>query len=319
MQTRLPELRPTAPVVSYYTRTYLVTTAVLVVAYTVLVLFHGPVLVQTALGLFAFFVAPGYGLCAALLGRGTTVPPMAFFAIVIGLSVVVNVLVGVILLVFGDGLPAQILGAVDSTVVIFGAVVFEFERPISGPAPAIKAPAPGPTPRSPLLRSILVPAGYSSGQRAVAYAILVATIAVFGYLAYISTVHPTDQPDVNLGVYGPGGNTNSLPASAAVGQVVAVNVSIGNNASTLAVNLVVQSYLNSTGPPANFTSTPWSGALALGPGVESEDSLQLPADAAVSLLLHFHFDQSGGYIVSISLDLPSGQPLRSVAFPIMIL
>lgn len=318
MQARLSEPRPPAPVVSYYRRSYLLTTTALVVAYTLLVAFRGPVLAQTVFGLFAFFVAPGYALGAVLFGRGTTIPPAAFFAIVIGLSVVANVMIGVIFLALGVGIPARILGAIDSTIVVLGFVVYELQQSVPPPAPATAVPAPAPVARPHGLREILVPAGYTSSQRAAAYAIVVATIAVFGYIAYISTLHPTDSADVNLGVFGSGGSSDPLPQSAGVGQVVAVNVTLGNNASVLQADLVVQSYLNSTGPPATFTSIPWAGSLALGPGIESEDNLQLPADATVSLLIHFEFGQAGGYIVSISLELPSGAALRTVAFPITV-
>ncbi|MCI4351837.1 MAG: DUF1616 domain-containing protein [Thermoplasmata archaeon] len=318
MQARLSDSRPTPLLVSYYNRTYLLATTVLVVAYTLLVLFHGPLLAQTVLGLFAFFVAPGYALCAILFGRGTTISPAAFFAVVIGLSVVLNVMFGVVFLAFGVGIPARILGAVDSTIVVFGFMVYELWRPDSVSSPAPPVPSDGPRARAHGLREILVPAGYSSGQRAVAYALVVATIVVFSYIAYISTLHPSDTTDVELGVFGPGGNSNSLPQSAGVGQVVAVNLTLGNNASLLNVDLVVQAYLNSTGPPTTFTMIPWVGTLALGPGVESEDPLQLPADATVSLTVPFELRQAGAYIVVISLELPSGTSLRTVHFPITV-
>lgn len=244
------------------------------------------------LGLFVLFVAPGYGAVALLFGDRTLPSLAANIAMIVGFSVVINVVLGTLLLFFAIAPLAPLVGA-GGAVICAAATVVQYRLP--------RHSAPGHRMRR--LRSYFELPGFTTRQRAAAYALFVAILLTFTAIGYLSTVQPGNGPDLSMAVVGPDGTTSSLPTSGSINATLSVVLLLQNNETAQSLVLGVNSSLigqNGT----NFTTVPWSTPLALGPNVTASTLLQLTSGEKDNVAVSFAFGLGGDYLVSFSLTPP---------------
>jgi hypothetical protein len=285
---------------------------------------------RVPLGLFVLLFAPGYGLAAVLFGTRTTLPWTVLFALSVAFSVVVNVLVGVGLLVASAGLPPTVFGLTAIITLALGlfVVISEgFARSSVARPPSTKVQ----TAWGLLVREFSLP-GFSPGQRAIAYSLLLAIFIILGSLAYAASApNPTSHPDVVFAVTGPGGSAANLPrtgtiSGAGFSSPLTAYVTITNNATAQVFQLHVQSSLSSSATGLQVR-TPWSLPLNLSiapltSGTEWFTFLPLQPLQTLTLPVSFVFDQASAaqvpYLVHFILEQSNGVPIRSVGFSVTI-
>lgn len=258
------------------------------------------------LGFFVLFVAPGYAGAALLFGRRPLPSLAANVALVVGLSVLVNVVLGTLFLAFAVAPLSPLIGLADSVVCIVGTAV-QYGRPTAGGAPWSRQ-----------LASYFELPEFSSGQKAAAYALFVAILVTFGAIGYLAAAQPGKSPDLSLTVVGPDGTTATIPTHGLVNATYTVLVDVQNNKTAQSFVLT----LNSTLVGANTTNrtvVPWVMPLALAPNVTTSDVLSLGAGGSTSITVEFSFGLGGDYAISVSLAAStSGTPVRSALIAIVI-
>ena len=281
-------------------------TTVLTLVFVLLVEFNVPWLL-IPFGLFVLFAAPGYGAAALLFGRRALSSLAMNLALIVGLSVLINVVVGTVLLVLEISPLAAILGAVDAALCTVATAV-QFRRPWEAPLEQ----------RILRVRTAFELPGFSRPQRAAAYALFAGILLTFAAIGYLSSVPTGGSPDLSLAIVGPDGTTATLPTTGGVNTTISLTVDIGNNASAQSLLLSVSSVLvgqNAT----SLAAVPWTMPIHLAPNVTSSEVVSLSSDAHSTVGISFQFNASGDYRLLFSLS-PTGSSaaLRSVALSLRI-
>lgn len=289
----------------FYRPEYLFGCAALMILYLgVVVIVPTPVL-QTPLGIAELLIVPGYAVGALVFPGRSQLPWAASFAIVVGLSVSVNIFLGLAALGFHAGLPAPLFATVASALALLALGVRLRQDPLVagrfGQAVAELGRMPG----------------FTVGQRRAAFGLLGLTTIVLVVIVYLSGVHPNVHPAVALALEGPGGSVASLPTSGAVNSVLAVWVSVTNGANAEQLLLSVQS-VNLTSNPAGYHLVPWTLPLALGNATQSSTEFNLLAGQTYVLNLTFAFSYPGLYGVYLTVADTGGATLRTAALTIQI-
>ncbi|MGA8302520.1 MAG: DUF1616 domain-containing protein [Thermoplasmata archaeon] len=180
------------------------------------------------LGFVELVFVPGYALGAILFVRRPLLPPAAEFAVAVGLSVVFNVLVGLILALVGPGLAVTWLVIADTAAISLGLVVKVLAR--DGPGEAGVSGA--------IRREFRLP-GIQPAYRTAVYALLVAALLAFAGVIYLGVTFPHATAPASVAVYGPGGTTQSLPRNLTVGQVAPVVLTLygGSNSGPFSLGV----------------------------------------------------------------------------------
>lgn len=288
MSTRISPV-PGAPAI--FDSTALVITTVLTLAFVVLAYYQVP-WVLIPLGLFVLFVAPGYAVDALLFGQRAVPSLAANIALVVGFSVLFNVVLGTVILLFAITPLAPLVG-LGAAAMCTAATIVQVDRDR----------AAGAGHRTRRLRSFFELPGFTSPQRVAAYALFVGILFTFAAIGYLSTVQPGKAPDLSLGVVGPDGTTSTLPTSGTVNSTLTVLLDVQNNATTQSLLLSVNSSLVGTNE-TNWTSIPWAMPLQLAPQVTSSELITLTSGEAESVDVSFQFSTGGDYAVSFSLTPP---------------
>src|SRR5579859_7984794 len=97
----------------FYSVGYVAVSTALVAVYALVSYLQPHSLAEVPLGLFALLFAPGYALAAPLLARQPGLPWTLNLPIAAGLSVILNVLVGIVLLLVGPGLSIRYTAVAD--------------------------------------------------------------------------------------------------------------------------------------------------------------------------------------------------------------
>ncbi len=284
---------PSEDVPAIYSRTALLGTTLVTLAFVVVAELQVP-WVLLPLGLFVLFVAPGYAVVALLFGA-RTLPSLALnIAMIVGMSVLFNAVVGTLLLYYAIAPLAPLVGAF-AAVVCAAATVVQYQRERWN-----ESRRPGQW-----LRSVLALPGFTPAQRTAAYALLIGVAVTFGAIGYLSTLQPRSAPDLSLAIVGPGGTTSTLPTSGTVNSTLALIVEVGNNATSQSLVLGVNSTLvGQTG--STRTTVPWTVPLHLAPNVTSSESLSLTSGETDNIQFSFQVDTGGDYAISFFLT-----PLQS--------
>ena len=244
------------------------------------------------LGLFVLFFAPGYGAVAILFGN-RTVPSLAInVAMIVAFSVVINVVLGTLLFYFGVG-PLTVLVGLGDAAVCWAGTAVQYRRP--------STPGAGGWARR--FRFLYELPGFTSRQRAAAYALFACILLTFGVIGYLSTVPSGPTTDLSLGVLGPDGTARTLPTAGIVNGSLTVEVVVQNGATAQSLDLTVNATLvgeNAT----QMTSVPWDMPLQLAPNATSSTVLHLPSKGSDSMDVSFEFSSGGSYVVSFSLAPP---------------
>jgi hypothetical protein len=301
---RTPDPPPVGP--EFYEERWLVIVTVIsaiFVGVTLLPRSLGTVL----LGAFVLLVAPGFGLGAMLFGGpGRKFSRAANFAMVVGLSVLYNGVVGIILLLWGPGLNALILGLAALAPVCLGTLAQSRRR---STAPRFRL-------RNALAETLRFP-GFSSAQRMVLWALLAGTLLVFAAIAYEASVVPAGSGGLSVALTGPDGTTDTLPGSGALNTSFSILLSVRSGDALPAALLTVSSVpVGSTTPP-RFTVA-WSMPLSLGPGVASSERVAISAGGSISVPVSFNFSQAGSYVVTFSISGTSAGSTVSATLSMMV-
>jgi hypothetical protein len=318
------------PGARFYSYGLLCVVVVLLAAYAV-VSYVGPhSAVEVPLGLFALLFAPGYAVAAPLFVRQPGLPWTVNLPITVGLSVVINVFVGIALLEVGTGLSTIDTAAADLGIALVGLIAFiareSIEAP-SGPSSTVTQDLSGP------LRALsqrLRWGGYSRGQRWVGATLLVLILVVFGFIVYVAVAEPHKVQAVSFAIYGPSGTVLSLPSNGTNTSVLAVVLTVTNNATPHGFQLAVLSELvaHPNTPP---TTISWSQPLPLGRATESVLAFSLGAGRSTTLPVSFVLFAPGTtpevnsttlryslYTVSFTLESATGIQIRSLELPLNI-
>jgi uncharacterized membrane protein len=261
--------------------------------------------VQVPLGFVELLFAPGYALGAIAFIRKPLLPPAAEFSITVGLSVIFNVLVGLLLALFSLGLAVVWLVVADTAVVWIGLIV-----------KVVWEEAPGVTGVSDAIRRELRLPGVRPSYRNAVYALLVASLVAFAGVVYLSTAQPSTAPSTSLAIYGPTGTTASLPKQLTVGEVGLVVLSISDGYSTGPIVLVVTAVdLNKT---TSVTPVPWTLPLTLTPGATSSLPLGLGYGGQTSETVTFEFPQQDDYALTFTLEAAGGALLQEATLSLVV-
>jgi uncharacterized membrane protein len=262
--------------------------------------------VRIPLGLLELLFAPGYALCAILFIRRPLLPIAAEFSFSVGLSVVFNVLVGLILALTGPGLTATWLTVADAAAVSLGFVI----KVVTGNDPKLTGV------RAAVAREFRLP-GIRPAYRPAAYAVLLAIVVAFGVVVYVSIAQPPTKAPTSLALYGADGTTATLPTSLSAGAVGLVVVSVANGAQNGSIELVLiatvvgQSY-------TNLTPVPWAPPLSLGPNTTSSLPLSVGYGHSTSITVTFEFAIAKDYAMAFSLHSASGGTLQDVTMGLVV-
>ncbi len=265
--------------------------------------------VEVPLGLLVLLFAPGYGLVALGAGERPRWPWYLTWILIVSLSVGFNLAVGFVLLEFHLGVAGFAIAA--AAFIVDGAAIGRF---LSGPA----AP-PDPRFGAMVRRELRLP-GFSSGQRAIAYALLLAIVIVFAGLVYLASVEPHQQTDVSLGITNANGNVTQIPHSVVAGTTITLLADIGNNGTSQNWTLVVRS-TQSGAAPTNFTTVPWASPIQLLTYANStaSESIAMGANQMLSEPINLVFADQGpkapstNCTVSFVLENSAGDAVRQTS------
>jgi uncharacterized membrane protein len=315
----------------FYSYGYLIVTAGLMAIYCLVTYFRPHSVVEIPLGLFALLFAPGYALAAPLFGRQPGLTWIVNLPITVALSVVFNVLVGIVLLRGGPGLRALDTAVVDLVATLFGLIVFT-TREVLDPAPSPPSTV-GEDLSGPLrvLGQRARMSGYSGGQRAVAVTLLVLILLVFGFIVYVAVAEPHKGLAVSLAMSGPGGTVASLPTNGTDSSVLTVVLTVSNGATAQVFEINVTSELTAH-PNAVPTATTWAAPLSLGRATYSTTTLSfLGVGKNVTVPVSFVLTPAGTvkqspplngfyslYTVSFTLETTTGVAIQSLQLPLNI-
>ncbi len=320
----LPPRGGTAPRAPFFSFGYLVLTVALIGLYAILSFLGPHTILEIPLGLFALLFAPGYAIAALLFARQPGLTWAVSLPVTVGLSVVFNVLVGIVLLRVGSGLSTQLGALTDLAIDLFGLVLFGALEPGDAPVGKVSDVSEDLTGPVRALRHSLRFAGFSRGQSAAAVTLLVLILLVFGFIVYVAVSEPHRNLTVSFALYGPGGTVASLPSNATNTTVLGVVLTVSNDATPQGFQILVVSELV-THPNAPPKIIPWSQplplgqatksllALALGAGENSTVPVSFELTSAVNATLGYNL-----YTVSFTLENATGVPLQSFQLPLNI-
>jgi uncharacterized membrane protein len=283
----------------------------LIVVFLITLVYVGVVLltpgspVQVPLGIVELLFAPGYALAAIMFVRRPLVPPAAEFSISVGLSVVFNVLVGLILALTGVGLAVIWLVIADTAVVWLGLIVKVVWRESPQATGVLAA----------VQRELRLPSVRPSYRKGV-YALLMATLVAFGGIVYLSLAQPSAPTPTSLALYGPDGTGATIPHSLSIGEVGSVVVSIGDGYSNGPITLAVTAEL--VGNSTTVTAVRWTMPLILQPGNTSSLPLALSYGGQTTVNVTFEFLKPGDYALTFSLEVVGGTSLRTATLGVEV-
>jgi len=300
--------------------------ALAIAVYCLAVEFQDVVWLTVPLGLLTLLFAPGYGIVAIGAGERKRWPWYFTLVVVVGLSVAFNVAIGLLLLLGNYGLLPLVL-AISSLIVIFLGAVAQFAR--ASPSSDDRFAT--------MVRSELSLKGFSAGQRAAAYTLLIALMLVLAGLTYIASVNPREKSDVSLGISGSQGSVASLPIRFPSMHPTTLVVTVGNNNTAQAWDLFVSASATAEGSPLNNSTVPpavtaysvnWSSPLFLGDGSFSETSLgEFAPNEVITLNVAVQFNATltnhtgwtTNYTVTFELiPAAGGSPVRSTSWFFLI-
>lgn len=291
--------------IDFYRPEYLFGCAAAMILYLgVAVIVPTPVL-EAPLGLAELLFVPGYAVGAVLFPGRSHLPWSASLAIVAGLSVAINIFLGLGALRLHDGLPPPLFATVASAL----ALVALWVRLRSDPVLATEARQ--------RVADLGRMAGFTAGQRRGAFFLLAATAVVLVAIVYLSSVHPNVHPSETLALEGPGGSVATLPTTGSVRSVLAVWVSVTNGGAAQQLLLNVQSVNLSTNP-AGYHLVPWSQPLALGNATQSSTAFNLLAAQTYVLNFTFSYSYPGVYAIYLTLSGAGGATARTAALTVQI-
>lgn len=251
---------------------------------------------QVPLGFIELLFAPGYALAALLFLRRPLLPLAAEFSVIVGLSVVYNVLIGLLLELAGAGLAIGWLVIADVLAVSAGVVGKAFAGETAKETGIWNE-----------LRTELRLPGVRPSYRRAAYVLLVAILVAFAAVVYVGVSQPPVSPQTALAVLGSDGTTSTLPANLTIGEVGLVHVEVWDGQSSGALTLGISAtLLNRT---ANSTSVPWTLPLPLDPGTSSSVGLTVGYGHQTTVPVTFEFNQPGRYGLTFLLEATGGAPL----------
>ncbi|HEV2520248.1 MAG TPA: DUF1616 domain-containing protein [Thermoplasmata archaeon] len=296
---------PVEPSREFFRSEYLTASAAALLAYLAVLAIAPVPILEAPLGAFVLLFAPGYAIAALLFPGRPAFPWPVSFAASAGLSVTFNVLLGLLPLARHAGLPPALFAstAFVLTLVALGVRL----RGEEGADERIWQVA---------TRALAMP-GFSRRQRWGAYGLLAATAVALAFIVFLAGAHPNVHPGVALALSGPGGSLAALPSGGPVGSILAVWVTISNNATPQQFDLNVQS-LNLSANPTQFRVVPWTLPLHLANATQSSDAFNLLPDQTYTLNLTFTYAFAGTYAISIYLADAGGTTLRSSAISVEI-
>ena len=263
--------------------------------------------VRVPLGLVELLFAPGYALGAILFVRRPLLPPAAEFSVSVGLSVVFNVLVGLLLATIGTGLAIVWLVAADTVVVWLGLVVM-----------VVWGDAPGVTGVPAAIRRELRLPGVRPSYRKAAYALIVATLVAFGGVVYLGIAQPPTAASTYLALSGWGGTSATLPNNLTVGEVASVVLNIGDGYSSGPIEVVATATILGQNSTISHPE-PWNLPLAFSPGNTSSMPLALGYGEQTTLNVTFYFTQVAHFVLTFSLEAVGGASLQAVPLSVVVL
>lgn len=297
---------PAEPPVTIYREIGLVAVFLLTAAYVAIVFVAPGSPVQVPFGALELLFAPGYAIGAIVFVRRPLLPPAAEFAVSVGLSVVFNVLVGLILALLGIGLAISYLVLADAAVVLLGL----FVNAAWGNAPGSRGIGPM------VRRELRLPAVRPSYRPAV-YALLIATVVAFGGVLYAGLSQPSAPPTSSLALTGSTGTTSSVPTNLSVAEVGLVYVEVHDGYSAGPVQLTAAAA--QVGKVANTTSVAWAMPLSFYPGTTSSLPLDVSYGGSVTVTVTFEFPQPGNFTLTFAFEPSSGgAPILSTGVGVVV-
>ncbi|HKS59884.1 MAG TPA: DUF1616 domain-containing protein [Thermoplasmata archaeon] len=296
----------TGPVPDFFRPDYLFLLAGLSLAFLIVSLVAPTPWLELPLGLVTLLIAPGYAVGSLLFRGRPNLPSPASLAIVVGLSVTLNGLLGIGTLEFHAGVPAPFFAGVAFLLSLLAlGVRLQSVGPVSGHL------------RKLIEREFYLP-GRTRRQRGATYTLLALIAVVLMVIVYLSLVHPNVHPAVALALAGVGGSVVTLPSEGQVGQVLDLWVTVTNNASAQQLLLVVQS-VNESANPVKFNVIAWTLPLHLANATQSSDAFNLQPQQSYTLNLTFSYSYPGTYALSFYLSDSAGTTLRTSALSLQIL
>lgn len=290
----------------FYRTEYLFACAVAMIVYLGAVVIVPTPLLEVPLGMAELLFIPGYAIGALLFPGRSHLPLAASFAIVAGLSVAINIFLGLGALALHGGLPAPFFATVAAALALLALAV----RLRDAPMVAAR-----------LRRAVSVLSampGFTLGQRRMAFGLLAATAIALAAIVYLSAVHPNVHPAAALALEGPGGSVAALPTQGTVRSVLAVWVSVTSGGASQELQLALQSVNISANPTNGYHVIPWSLPLALGNATQSSTAFNLPASQTYVLNLTFSYSYPGEYAIYLTLADSGGATLRTAALTVQI-
>jgi hypothetical protein len=286
---------------------YLYLLAALTVVYGLVTLLGPTPWIDLPLGLLTLFVTPGYAIGAVMFGTRSRWPATLQFALLVGWSVAWNVAIGLVLLVFGRGLPASLFAFVALGLIGVASLYWARHHPGSPPSPAgSRVPA------------ALRLTGYTPAQRTAAYGLVTAIGLVFAIIIYLASVFPGNAgPGLGFSIAGPDGSASSLPVGGAPNVTLDIQVTIQNNATAQAFTLDVLTATAGSTPTA-YESVPWGSPLVLANATQSTKAVDLASAASIVVAVPFEYPVAGHYVLSFLLDNSSGAVERNASWPVDI-
>lgn len=264
---------------------------------------------QIPLGFFELVFAPGYVLGALLFARRPILPPVAEFPVVVGLSIVFNVLVGLLLAITAVGLRIDWLVSADAAVVWAGVVVLAY----LGDAPGVSGVGRA------FQRELRLP-GIRPSYRPAVYALLIACLLAFAGTIYLGVSVPTSTTPSSLALYGPDGTTGSLPIeqNLSIGVIGLVLVSIVDGQKTGSLTLVVESVNNKLNTSTSPTAINWTQPMVFYNATTSSLALGLTYGQQTTLDFTFEYSYTGTYSLKFALESSGASSLPSATLGVRV-
>jgi hypothetical protein len=257
-------------------------------------------------GLIELLFAPGYALGSILFFRRPLLPPAAEFSVSVGLSVVFNVLVGLILVLNGPGVTSSWLPVADGIVVTLGLavkVMLEDDPAVMGMGATIR-------------RELRLP-GIRPSYRPAVYAVLLAMLVALAGVIYLSVAQPSTAPQTSLALNGSDGTTGTLPTNLSTGEVGLVVVSVADGAPNGPIGLTVTA-LFANQSSSNLTPLAWNLPLMLAAGNTTSESLSVEYGQSTTIDVTFEFSDPGAYALTFSLQTTGGESLRAASLGVLV-
>ncbi|HEV2429319.1 MAG TPA: DUF1616 domain-containing protein [Thermoplasmata archaeon] len=293
------------PTREFFRARYLLASAAALLVYLAVLAIVPTPWLEAPFGIFLLLLAPGYALASLLFPGASSLHWSIQVALTAGLSVTFNVLLGLLPLALHAGLPPAVFAGAAFILTLWALAV------------RLRAAEQGAEGLRTIASQAFGLSGFSRRERGGAYALLAATAVVLLLIAYLASTHPNVHPGIALALEGPGGAGTAIPSGGAVGEVLAVWVSITNNASAQPLVLKVQS-VNLSAAPAPFHLVPWTQPLRLGNATQSSDAFNLLPDQTYTLNFTFTYTFAGTYAIALDLTDAAGTTLRTAEFSAVI-